>query len=246
MKIDSSQQIQEDQYGFPYHYLPNTSKGFRFNPTWTWGLKYMATTNFLVDLIKLKKGKLIDVGCGDGRLLHEISEVNSNLELFGLDYSESAIKLASALNRNVVFCCNELNIADIKFDCVCCIEVLEHIPLHEVSGFVDSLLSKIAKGGSLILTVPHLNVSVQKKHFQHFNEDKLKAIFGKKLEFERWLYLDIKSKRFDFLMRLFINKFYQINFPSALKWLYDKYVAEYLTGPSEENCRRIGFVARII
>jgi 2-polyprenyl-3-methyl-5-hydroxy-6-metoxy-1,4-benzoquinol methylase len=205
MKMDNIQNIQENQYEFPYHYLPSLNPVFRFAPRWSWALKYMATTKFLVNLVKSQKGKLLDVGCGDGRLISEIKKNDSNLELYGVDYSEQAILLASAFTKNAIFNTDESSLINKSFEFVLCIEVLEHIPIENVEVFIENLISKIGKSGKLILTVPHKNVKVQKKHYQHFDQKKLQNLFGDKLEIEQWYYIDIKSKFFELLMRFFSN-----------------------------------------
>ena len=43
---------------------------------------------------KLKYGRLLDIGTGPGRLLGEINRRNPQIELYGLDISESMLKLA--------------------------------------------------------------------------------------------------------------------------------------------------------
>jgi ubiquinone/menaquinone biosynthesis C-methylase UbiE len=47
------------------------------------------------DLVgQLARGRLLDVGSGPGKLLAEVHRINPTIELFGLDISESMIKLA--------------------------------------------------------------------------------------------------------------------------------------------------------
>ncbi|MFW9852420.1 MAG: class I SAM-dependent methyltransferase [Candidatus Thorarchaeota archaeon] len=47
------------------------------------------------ELLKyINKGKLLDVGTGHGRLLLELSNMNEDIQLFGLDISEKMIELA--------------------------------------------------------------------------------------------------------------------------------------------------------
>lgn len=60
------------------------------------------------DLVsRLKSGRLLDVGTGPGYLLREIYKFNPEIELYGLDISNSMIEQASR------------NLADIKIDLQC-------------------------------------------------------------------------------------------------------------------------------
>lgn len=60
------------------------------------------------DLVsRLKSGRLLDVGTGPGYLLREIHNLNPEIELYGLDISNSMIEQASR------------NLADIKIDLQC-------------------------------------------------------------------------------------------------------------------------------
>ncbi|MFX0093108.1 MAG: class I SAM-dependent methyltransferase [Candidatus Hodarchaeota archaeon] len=57
------------------------------------------------DLISnLHEGRLLDIGTGPGKLLAEINQLNSNIDLFGLDISESMVQQAKK------------NLVDIKVD----------------------------------------------------------------------------------------------------------------------------------
>jgi ubiquinone/menaquinone biosynthesis C-methylase UbiE len=60
------------------------------------------------DLVsRLESGRLLDVGTGPGYLLYEIHKLNPNIELYGLDISNSMIEQASR------------NLADIRVDLQC-------------------------------------------------------------------------------------------------------------------------------
>ena len=60
------------------------------------------------DLVsRMENGRLLDVGTGPGYLLREIHKLNPNIELYGLDISNSMVKQASR------------NLADIKVDLHC-------------------------------------------------------------------------------------------------------------------------------
>ncbi len=54
------------------------------------------------DLVnQVPHGRLLDIGSGPGKLLAEIRRINPRIELFGLDISESMIKLAQRATQTV-------------------------------------------------------------------------------------------------------------------------------------------------
>jgi trans-aconitate methyltransferase len=62
--------------------------------------------------------RLIDVGCGDGRVLRELSEKYPSVEMIGVNYSGRAIELADALNPNLDFRATDIHNVNFesKFD----------------------------------------------------------------------------------------------------------------------------------
>jgi methionine biosynthesis protein MetW len=104
----------------------------------------------------LKKGeKFLDVGCGNGALM-EITEDKFD-KIHGCDISETA--LYQAKERGMMGTCVDLNAEalpyrDASFDCVTCLEVVEHVmdPLHLLKDIYRVLRPK----GSLVLTTPNI------------------------------------------------------------------------------------------
>jgi ubiquinone/menaquinone biosynthesis C-methylase UbiE len=58
-----------------------------------WGLKYIPIP---------KKGMVLDIGCGGGRTLQILSNHSPLARIYGLDYSKTAIDLASILNKDAI------------------------------------------------------------------------------------------------------------------------------------------------
>ncbi len=104
----------------------------------------------------LKRGKrLLDVGCGNGTLV-EIAEDKFDV-IHGCDISETA--LYEAKGRYMMATCVDLNAEtlpyrDDSFDCVTCLEAVEHVmdPLHLLKNIYRVLGPK----GSLVLTTPNV------------------------------------------------------------------------------------------
>lgn len=99
---------------------------------------------------------VVDTGCGLGHLLSDLSKTRSDLQLYGIDYSQASatlvqkrLGLAAQVQQGSLL---KLPFDDYFADAVICLEVLEHIsdenkPLEEIHRILK-------KGGRLIVSVP--------------------------------------------------------------------------------------------
>ncbi len=169
--LDSTQQVQERQYAFPYHYIPDMDDGFRPVRYWSWGVRYLGGILMALEAVEaVPFSSLLDVGCGDGRFLREIRRRHGNADLLGVDYSPRAIALARAFNPDIDYQNIDITAStlDRRYDVITLIEVLEHIPPEDVQPFLAAITRNLADGGRFIMTVPHANKTVSAKHYQHF------------------------------------------------------------------------------
>jgi 2-polyprenyl-3-methyl-5-hydroxy-6-metoxy-1,4-benzoquinol methylase len=99
------------------------------------------------------RGNLLEIGCGAGALLHDLSSMGFIVEAF--DISSSALEVAYYLNKfnsNVVIYNNIQKDWVLKFNYILSFEVLEHI-----EGDLDALkiwYSWLRSEGFLLLSVP--------------------------------------------------------------------------------------------
>ncbi len=248
--LDIKQQIQVAQYEYPYHYIPTWNEnGFSQVHYWSWGFRYLGGMQIVLDqLEKYSFGSLIDVGCGDGRFLGEVSKRYPNASLMGIDFSTRAIQLAGAMNPGLNY--KALNIIEEpisdRFDAVTLIEVLEHIPPNEINSFLEAVANLLNQNGWFILTVPHTNLGLQDKHYQHFTSRSLLELLRPFFQDIEFVPFDVKSK----VMRLFQmliggkgNQFIITSTP-LLSWFFQVYKNCYLYSKSEKKCRRIAAVCK--
>jgi 2-polyprenyl-3-methyl-5-hydroxy-6-metoxy-1,4-benzoquinol methylase len=74
--------------------------GFRQIISLNRGYEYLSYLYFTIKrVVELDFMSLLDVGCGDGRLLFELNQTVTGQRLVGIDYSTRAIELAK-LNNN--------------------------------------------------------------------------------------------------------------------------------------------------
>lgn len=240
----TNQKIQEDQYQFPYHYIPQfQNEKFQQNYNFSWGYEYLSYLYFTMEKIKeIAPSSLLDVGCGDGRFLHEVNKQLSIANLLGVDYSQKAIDLAKILNPSILFIAGDIKNRELsknKFDCITLIETLEHIPPEETKDFLIGVKNFLKPEGRLILTVPSDNVPVTPKHYRHFNETSLKETIKDSFEIEKIFYLNrIDSLRFNFLKRLLTNPLFICNLQFIKNKAYQFYIKNCLEA-SKNNAGRI-------
>lgn len=241
--MDQKQQIQENWYKFPYHYIPRFENGnFSQCIVVRWGYEYISYIYFVINKLKeLQFDSLIDVGCGDGKFLDEVYNKYPHKLLFGIDYSKRAIQYAILMNPNLRYICGDISEGEFvknQFDVVTLIEVLEHISPHYIDNFIKALHNLTKTEGSLIITVPTKNIKTYEKHYQHFDLDTLIEIFEPFYRISEIKFINKISKKELWLNRLLANSLFITNEPLLVNNIYKLY-DKYLLNAEEHNCKRI-------
>lgn len=246
--LDKTQTVQEMEYEFPYHYLPDDENGnFKWWPYWDWGYRYLTGINTVISkLNELKFDSLLDVGCGDGRFLREVRRVYADKNLLGVDYSPTAIRLANSMNPHLEYMQGDISNMELghSYDIVTLIEVLEHIPPDQISNFIDALASMVKADGKLLITVPHKNQKIIDKHYQHFDSIGLKKLFEPHFNVEQFFFFDKQSQLVNWCQRLLFNKYYIVRHQGLLNFMYSRYKKNYLNC-NESECQRLGMILRL-
>ncbi len=101
---------------------------------------------------------LLDVGCNAGDLLANLHQSHRHLRLVGVDVNAAQIERARKRLPRIEFHYASgiaLPFPDDCFDCVTCIEVLEHVPADLREGALREMRRVLRPGGRLVLRVPH-------------------------------------------------------------------------------------------
>ena len=239
--FSETQIVQEGQYSFPHHYVPQYKGGFSTSVYSGFGINYVSTIEFLFTrLDDIEFISLADIGAGDGRLVKELSEQYPDKKVSGIDYSQRAIYLAKGLNPSLNFIKADIIQDDLnkKFDVLTLIEVFEHIPPEICDDFVYALHNLLNDKGILLITVPHKNKLVSKKHYQHFSSGSLKEYFVKQFYVEEEIFFEKKNWRLFFIRKFLKNKLFLLNNRSMLNCLYKSY-KKHCFYTVEEKCGRI-------
>jgi 2-polyprenyl-3-methyl-5-hydroxy-6-metoxy-1,4-benzoquinol methylase len=171
--------IQDEQYTFPYHFIPYIdANGIgRWSRRLMWGLEYLCYTGHVVErILDLEPASILDVGCGEGRLLGMLGAAVPRR--IGVDLSDRAIHFARAFHPEVEFHIMDAAAIDETFDVVTAIQVLEHIPDEDLAGFFQTLARRIKPNGYALICVPSDVVPLNKKHYRHYNVE----LFQQQLE----------------------------------------------------------------
>jgi len=105
---------------------------------------------------KLKPKTLIEVACGDGFVLQEISKIKNAPKLTGVEISEKRIERCKSKPFKAEYILGDilkLPFKDNSFDAVVATEILEHIPNYQIA--IAELNRIIKPGGHIIITFPN-------------------------------------------------------------------------------------------
>ena len=121
-------------------------------------IQQMLIDNFYKNVIKilrpLKIGKVLDVGCGEGFTLDKFEKEKIGKSLFGIDYSNDALRLGAKiyphlnLKKGDIY---KIDSPDNTYDLVLATEVLEHLE-HPEKG-LDELIRVSRK--YVLISVPN-------------------------------------------------------------------------------------------
>ncbi len=233
------EQIQEEEYDFPYHHLVQLNPFSEVRHMY-WGYSYAAYVEKVIDTLKRSSWKsLVDMGCGDAKVTIEVARRFPQRRVVGVDYSEKSLRFAKAFAPELEFVTH----TEEKFDGFLLIEVLEHISPENMDRFLASLKDRLIPGGFGIITTPHINVSLNPKHYQHFSQESFQRTIEPYFHIEKFEYLGGHTLGVGLIQRALSNRFFILNWQPAVNVLYAVYKRRY-SRATEKNARQVFAVVR--
>jgi hypothetical protein len=239
--METKEQLQENLYHFPYHHLSHVQEGgiFMFRYLF-WGMEHYTYISFVInEIIKHNPQTLVDIGCGEGRIISEVKGKVSSSLIHGYDISEAAIRFARAFVPHTTFNTHDIVAGplEMQFDTAVSCEVIEHIKPDEVDAYCKHIALSIKEGGTFFLTTPTTNIPTSKKHYQHFTRTLLEKHLSPYFVIEEVRYLNVVNWYSRLLNRLIANKLFLSNWPILNKWVLNQYKSKLLVGTEKTGSR---------
>jgi hypothetical protein len=125
------------------------------------------------------KGRVLDVGCGNGAMLRSASRLLPGWSLCGTELNDRYRSVIEAIPGATLHVGNPSEIAG-RFDLISGLHVVEHIP--DPRSFLAGLRSKFDAGGALFVQTPDLEGNpvdlLIADHCTHFTRDSMARLLG--------------------------------------------------------------------
>jgi len=215
----SREEIQEAAYDRPYHHLIRETGR---------GIPYISLLRMVRTALAPAAGeRLLDAGCGDGRLLAELS--GTEALLYGVDGSRAALRFAAGFAPRSLLSAQDLSslaFASASFSKAALIETLEHLPPAAAERALEELARVLRPGGTLVVSVPTTRLPLEPKHYRHFTPDELRALLEKRFEIVSLTGRDRSSGLYRLLVAIVDNDLWHLRGGAnrLLRWYFRRFV----------------------
>lgn len=237
----------DDDHAFPLHHVPRLNDG-HYTPIYfaPGGHVYLSYLEHALARLAVREWQsLIDVGCGQGRLVAMLHERFPKRAIVGVDSSPRAIALARALVPDAEFHAGDIaGLVGETFDVATCMETLAAVEPALLPGFAAALRRLLNDGGTLLVTVPSTRMPAVGTR-QHFTAATLEAALGPRFRLERMEYLNRRDLLTRLAEKVLFNRYFAVTDKRALQYFYRHY-RRHCTATTERRGERILGIFRAI
>jgi ubiquinone/menaquinone biosynthesis C-methylase UbiE len=136
---------------------------------------------------------LLDVGCGNGIFTNYLADLRKDIKVVGFDRSLEALKYIKTEKMHGDI--TSISADDNSFDCITCLEVIEHLPVPTYIAALNEL-ARVSKK-YVIVSVPYREkrkfgltecphcktIFNREMHLNWFDDEKIQNLFNRKLTF---------------------------------------------------------------
>jgi SAM-dependent methyltransferase len=118
-----------------------------------------AAARFIADCVRSygSQGRILEWGCGPGRIIRHLPALLNGWEMFGTDYNAQSIEWCAANVSGATFAKNEdlppLPFPSGHFDCIYSVSVFTHLSEDQHYLWIEELTRLLKPGGALICTL---------------------------------------------------------------------------------------------
>lgn len=128
---------------------------------------------------RLCRGKVLELGCGEGHLTRAIRD--RGCEVLGVDLSRDRLARARRFYPDLNFVRADILEfeTDVRYDTAVLAEVLEHVDEPTGEAMLQKAWSLLAPGGRLVVSVPNEDLVPHPNHVREFTRKSLKKLLSR-------------------------------------------------------------------
>lgn len=246
-QLKGRQDLQASQYEFPYHYIPQFETKVFLSRHWPFADSYLAALELVARRLRplVNDGNYhhIDIGCGDGALVHYLTRLPgfATAKIVGVDIDKRSISWAKMFNPNTELHAGEMAALANGYSSATLIEVIEHIPPDDLPDFLETAAKRLIPGGLMLITVPSVEKPVAEKHFQHFSFDTLRSLIEPQFDIDQLFGFERKDIVTRIIDKLRTNRIFRLDAPLLNRIAVDRLARQHET---QRGCGRLFAVCR--